>query len=49
MLSSTDLEELLSLCDRVLVMRKGRQCLILDNRKLAQKILLQSFHSEGSF
>ena len=27
-LSSTDLEEILNLCDRVLIMRKGRQCLI---------------------
>jgi ribose transport system ATP-binding protein len=47
-LSSTDLEELLSLCDRVLVMRKGRQCLILDNRNISSEDLLQSFHYKVS-
>ena len=47
-LNSTDLEELLNLCDRVLIMRKGRQCLILDNKNISSEDLLKSFHSKVS-
>ena len=44
LLSSSDLPELLGLCDRILVLQGGRQSAILDPADLAPNDLLNAFY-----
>ena len=43
-LNSSDLSEILGMCDRILIMKDQRQKQILDNSNLNSKILLTSFY-----
>jgi ribose transport system ATP-binding protein len=44
-LTSTDLPEVLGMCDRILLMRKGRQALFLDRGEMTSADLLSHFYT----
>lgn len=48
LLSSTDLPELIGMCDRILVLRQGRMSAVLATRNLAPSDLLAAFHAPDS-
>ncbi len=47
LLASSDLGELLGLCDRILVLKKGQQLALIENADLSQADLLALCYNEG--